>query len=94
VDHLADAIGRGLHEPGDRLHAVAAGRGKHDHGAAPLHDRLVGLAPSSPHDPLELAAFLVAEAAHPQSLLSHGSSPVDATSEVVDFTHQRWLSGH
>src|SRR5579875_3466342 len=84
VDHLAHAIGRGLHEPGDRLDAVATGRGEHDHGPAPLHDRRVGLAPASAHDPLELATLLVAEAAHPQSLLSHAAMVADRAAQVVD----------
>ena len=39
---------------------------------------------ASAHDPLELAALLVAEAAHPQSLLSHAARVADRAVQVVD----------
>jgi len=64
VDHLPHSIRARLHELGDDGDIVAAGRGQHDEGSAPLHDRAVGL-PAAANDSLQLAAFLVGEPADP-----------------------------
>jgi hypothetical protein len=86
VDHLADPIRRGLHQPGDRLDAIATSRGEHDHRTAPLHDRLVALAPAAANDPLKLTTLLVTKATHPKSLLSHAPTVTDQAAQVVDTT--------
>ena len=83
MDHLADPVGAGLDQTGDRRHVVAAGRREHDQGPPPLHDRLVGLAAAPSDDPLELPALLVGEPAH-LHWSSHGQILRDRAAQVVE----------
>jgi hypothetical protein len=54
----------------------------------------VGLTPSSPQDPRELATLFVAEAAHPSSLSSHVARVLVHEVEGWVSPHLRWRSGH
>lgn len=93
VDHLADPILRRRDESGDHRHRVPTRRRLNHQGASPLHDRLVGAAPTASHDPLDLAAFFVREATDSQRLC-HPTRKTDPAIKVVDATHQRSWSGH
>lgn len=52
VDHLPHPVRRGLHQPGDHLHRVAARRRQYHHRPPVTHHAHLGLAAPAAHDPL------------------------------------------
>ena len=83
VDHLPNPVRARLDQPGDHRHVVAARRRQHDQRPPPLHDRLIGPAPTPTHDPLQLPALVVGQSTHPHPF-SNTTSLRDPPHQMVD----------
>jgi hypothetical protein len=94
VDHLPDPVLGGRRELSDHRHRVPTGRGMHHQRSPPLDMGLVGLAAPTPHDPLELLAFLGRQPPH-SKWFRHAPIKTGPGTQVVDAaTHEGSWSGH
>jgi hypothetical protein len=93
VDHLPDTILRGLHQPSDHGHRVAARRCQHHHRPAIAHYARLPLALTTTHQPLKPAALLVAQAPYSHRF-SHTDSFAINDRPMVDYPGVPDRSGH